>query len=119
MKMVVGATTYTPCPRPHLCPLSRIKANTLCMTRLWSFSYYVIFGRIMCVLGGGALYIANWSASCQLGFLTWLCSFIYYLFPLFQWHACKLAISLRYEAKVHDHYKHIFIYLLLLGNFYQ
>ncbi len=46
-----------------------------------------------------ALYIANWFASCQLGFLTLLCSFINYLFSLFQWHACKLAISLRYEAK--------------------
>ena len=36
-----------------------------------------------------SLYLANWSTSCQLGFL---CSFKY-LFPLFQWHACKLAIS--------------------------
>ena len=41
---------------------------------------------------GHALYIANWSVSCQFGFLTMLCSFIKYLIPLFKWHACTLAI---------------------------
>ena len=35
------------------------------------------------------LYIANWSASRQLGFLSLLCSFE--IFVQFEWHVCELA----------------------------
>ena len=40
-----------------------------------------------------------------------------YLFPLFQWHACKLAISKRYEAKCMTTINSIYIFPFYLQHF--
>jgi len=61
-------------------------------------------------------FVANWSVSYQLGFLTMLCSFEMFV-PLFQWHACELAELSACRAKCMTTINMIYIYIFTFLHF--